>query len=664
MTTLIKVAACSVNQTPLDWEENLENILAAIRKAESQGAEVIVLPELAITGYGCEKAFSFPDVHKRALEMLFLITKQTTKLIVVGLPISYRKSVYNSAAVCFKGELLGFVAKRNLAGDGNHYENRYFKEWPSEKIGQISLGGKKFPIGDIMFDISGVRIGVEICEDAWVSNRPGRDMAKNAVDLILSPNASHFAFGKLQTRLDFCRDGSRAFHCGIVYANLLGNESGSMIYAGEGIIASGGTVLAQSKRFSFKPVTVTTAIIDIDKNRASQAEQISFNPETGENPRVIEVSGTLTRSRYEVKDNTLCTWESSIDLKHEEFSRAVALGLWDYLRKSKQQGYVVSLSGGADSCSVVMLIRDMVEMALSELGPKLFREALNSVGWINQLKDDSSVEEIMNLLLDTFYQPAEASGKKTLQSAGAVANGVGAKFGVITITSMVSLLKELVEGYTKRELSWDNPEDDLTLQNMPARTRGIIGWTIANAKSKLLIPPGNMSEIMVGYFTQGGDDSGGVNPIGGVRKSYLKKWLEWRERSGPTGLSPAPYLSFVNALAYTAELRPDTEGAPPQTDETELGPYIVRDQMEELFLWDRLSPSEILERLEILYPEYDHNLLKGWVKKFFRLFAINQWKRERLPNTFHVDDHNLSPRNWLRWPTLSGNFTEEISELE
>ncbi len=664
MSQLIKVAACAVNQTPMDWDGNFENIRNAILAAEREGAEVIVLPELAVTGYGCEKGFLLTGVQEKAIDMLFKIAHISNQLLVIGLPIFYRKSLFNCAAVIMNGDILGFVAKRNLAGDGNHYENRYFKEWPRGKIGTLTINDQEYPIGDIMFDISGVRIGVEICEDAWVSNRPGRDMAEKAVDLILSPNASHFSFGKLQTRLDFCRDGSRAFNCGIVYANLLGNESGSMIYAGEGIISSGGKILAQSKRFSFKPYTVTTAVIDINKNRASQAEQVSFNPETTDSELVIKSNYFLNSSQYEEPLLNTDDWESSSNLKHEEFSRAEAIGLWDYLRKSKQQGYVVSLSGGADSCSVVMLLRDTVEFALKELGFENFISVLSFAKWSKLLTPESTVEEIVYYLLDTFYQPAEASGEKTLESAKAVANGVGANFGVINIASMVELLKQNVESFTGDTLSWDNPKHDLTLQNMPARVRGITGWTIANAKGKLLIPPGNMSEIMVGYFTQGGDDSGGINPIGGVRKSYLKKWLEWREVEGPMGLAPAPYLSFVNALAYTAELRPNVEGQAPQTDEGELGPYVVRDHMEKLFLWDRLSPVEILERTKILYPMYEKKVLAKWISKFFWLFSINQWKRERLPNTFHMDDHNLSPRNWLRWPTLSGNFKEELAELE
>jgi len=439
-----------------------------------------------------------------------------------------------------------------------------------------------------------------------------------------------------------------------------------MIYGGECLISSGGKLLSQGPRFSYERVQVTTAVIDLDVNRAAQAEQVSFDPSNTENLMVIETESEWRSIPFEIATSSVAKWEFSTELKHEEFSRAIALGLWDYLEKSKQKGYAVSLSGGADSCSVMVLIRDMVELALNELGNAGFLKRLKKVfpGGENESGEiDLTVKQVMSHLLDSFYQPADASSEKTLESAKAVAEGVGAYFNVIDVSAMVDLYTQATENFLDRTLSWDNPGDDLTLQNIQARVRGVQGWTIANATGKILIPPGNMSEIMVGYFTQGGDDSGGVNPIGGVKKSYLKTWLEWRESYGPEGLPPLPFLSFVNKLAFTAELRPIVEGVEEQTDEGELGPYVVRDDMEDLFLRDRLSPIEIFDRLQIINPQHSADEHLRWIKKFFWLFSINQWKRERLPVTFHVDDHNLSPRNWLRWPVLSGNFEEELNEL-
>src|SRR5262249_52921384 len=157
-----------------------------------------------------------------------------------GLPVFYQGRLYNCACLVVDGEIVGFVPKKNLAGDGVHYEPRWFKPWPSRKTDMIELLGRRYPIGDLVFELGEVRIGFEICEDAWVASRPGSDLSAAAVDVILNPSASHFAFGKQETRRRLVRESSRAFGVSYLYANLLGNEAGRIIYDGACLIASGG----------------------------------------------------------------------------------------------------------------------------------------------------------------------------------------------------------------------------------------------------------------------------------------------------------------------------------------------------------------------------------------------------------------------------------------
>src|SRR6185295_868648 len=147
----------------------------------------------------------------------------------LGLPLQHHNGIFNAACLVVDGKILGFVAKRFLAGDGIHYEPRWFKPWPGGIQNRVQLDGEEYPIGDLHFDVGGVKIGFEICEDAWVANRPGTALALKGVDIILNPSASHFAFGKLEVRKRFVLEGSRAFGVSYVYANLLGNESGRAI---------------------------------------------------------------------------------------------------------------------------------------------------------------------------------------------------------------------------------------------------------------------------------------------------------------------------------------------------------------------------------------------------------------------------------------------------
>src|SRR5262245_3164977 len=191
----IKVAAAVLNQTPLDWDGNARNVRRAISEARTAGASVLCLPELCISGYGCEDEFHAPFVHRTCWATLQEILPESQGMVVaIGLPVMFRNAIFNTVAMMVDGRLAGFVAKRFLAGDGIHYEPRWFKPWPPGLRQELEADGAKYPFGDVFFDVGGVRIGFEICEDAWVANRPGAALALKGVDLLLNPSASHFAF--------------------------------------------------------------------------------------------------------------------------------------------------------------------------------------------------------------------------------------------------------------------------------------------------------------------------------------------------------------------------------------------------------------------------------------------------------------------------------------
>lgn len=272
-----------MNQVPLDWKGNVRRAVDAVVEARDMGVSFLCLPELALTGYGCEDMFLAPEVGERSLDSLKDLAKECEGIVVaVGLPLWFESSVYNAVALIVDREIVGFVAKQNLAGDGLHYEPRWFKPWPVGQAESVEMGKKTIPLGDLVFDVGGIRLGFEICEDAWVADRPGTRLARRGVDLIFNPSASHFAFGKQQVRERFVLEGSRAFACGYVYANLLGNEAGRIIYDGGTVIACGGDYLAEGKRFLFHDHVLTAATIDLNLTRMHQARQVSHRPIVGE----------------------------------------------------------------------------------------------------------------------------------------------------------------------------------------------------------------------------------------------------------------------------------------------------------------------------------------------------------------------------------------------
>ncbi len=654
---LLKVAAGVLNQTPLAWNQNKANILGAIESARDTGVSLLCLPELCITGYGCEDAFHSPSVAETAHTVLCEIVPETSGLIVsVGLPWLYRGALFNMAALVADGRVVGLVGKQNLAGEGLHYEPRWFKPWPNDARAVDKVAGQDCPIGDLLFDGGGVKIGFEICEDAWVADRPGAELAQLGVDVLLNPSASHFAFGKHAVRRQLVLNGSRAFHTNYVYANLLGNEAGRAIYDGDAMIASDGKLLARGERFSYRDYLLTDAVIDIDTTRMNRARSTSSLVDIEqESTDIVEFDFTFPNSPSKATTFAMPDWESGPDLKEEEFTRAISLGLFDYLRKSRSRGFVVSLSGGADSAAVATLSALPIHFATSDLG----RDALfEKLGYIPDLETCSTSENVIEKLLICVYQATRNSGDVTRNAARDVADGIGATFLELNVDALVQGYTDRISQAIGRNLSWE--ADDLTLQNIQARARGPSVWMLANIHGALLLATSNRSEAAVGYATMDGDTCGGLAPIAGIDKAFLRHWLRWMEATGPEGLGPYGALKRVNQQQPTAELRPADRG---QTDEGDLMPYSVLDVIERYAIRDKHTPLEIFRRMKPDYPQESTEQLVAWIEKFFRLWCRNQWKRERYAPSFHVDDENLDPKTWCRFPILSGGYERELAAL-
>ena len=654
---LLKVGAAVLNQTPLAWESNAAHILSSIEAARRERVSLLCLPELCITGYGCEDAFLSPAIQRTAWEMLEEIAPATSGIVVsVGLPVAYNSALYNAAALVANGQILGLTAKRFLAGEGIHYEPRWFKPWPLGRRADLAIGDTAYPLGDIHFDVGGIKIGFEICEDAWVANRPGGELALRGVDVILNPSASHFAFGKSEVRHRFVLEGSRAFGVSYVYANLLGNEAGRIVYDGGAHIASLGKLVAIGPRFSFADFKLTTAIIDVDATRLSRIRSGSYMPDVlPETDLCICGDFTFPQQEPEAIVEPQPAWAAGPSVKEEEFTRAIALGLFDYMRKSRSRGFVVSISGGADSAAVSCLVATLVQLGWNELG----RDGLLAkLSYIPQAAAAHTPPEVVRAILTCVYQSTRNSTETTRNAARAVAEAIGAEFLEFDVDQLVVDYVAMVSAAIGRPLSWET--DDLALQNIQARVRAPGVWMLANLKNALLVSTSNRSEAAVGYATMDGDTSGGISPIAGIDKAFLRRWLRWYEERGPEGIGRLPALAAVNRQAPTAELRP-LEAA--QTDEADLMPYELLDAIERAAIRDKLSPLEVFKRMRADFPQYGREQLLMWVERFFRLWCRNQWKRERYAPSFHVDDENLDPKTWCRFPILSGGFERELGEL-
>lgn len=616
----LKIAGATLNQTPLDWENNLKNIREAIELAQKDGVELLCFPELCITGYGCEDNFLSTWVSQKALECLGEIKTWCSNItVVVGLPYIHQKTTYNTACVIQNKQLKAMYVKQNMALDGVHYEPRWFTPWQVGRIEEVEINGDVIPIGDITYELNGIKIGFEICEDAWRVDRPGYRLQKRGVQLILNPSASHFAMGKSIDRETLVVNSSKTFDCTYLYANLLGNEAGRMIYDGEILIAKEGALLLRNNWLSFENVIVQS----ID----------------------IEFSKTPTRSLLKEFDRD----------KELEFVKASSLALFDYLRKSKSKGFVLSLSGGADSSTTALLVAEMVKRGVKALGTDAFISKIGLEKELSealQMEQNEAVRYITGNILHCAYQSTVNSSKETRTAAQQLSKEIGATYSEWSIDKQVADYTSSMEAVLGRPMTWET--DDIALQNIQARARSPIIWMLANVKNCLLLTTSNRSEGDVGYTTMDGDTSGSIAPIAAVDKHFIIHWLKWAQKH-----LEYKSLSYVNSLSPSAELRP-LENT--QTDEADLMPYAVIVEIERLAIRDKQSPLEVYNTLAAKNLESE-KLLKAHITKFFRLWSRNQWKRERIAPAFHLDDFNVDPRTWCRFPILSSGFEAELKEL-
>jgi NAD+ synthase (glutamine-hydrolysing) len=660
---LIRVGGAALNQTPLDWDGNRDRILAAIAEARAVGVGILCLPELCISGYGCEDAFLSAGLLRMAWQVLGEIVPYTGGLVVaLGLPVRFESGVYDAAALVADGRLLGLACKQHLAGEGIHYEPRWFRPWPAGRQGILGVEGHRVPIGDLRFDCGGVRIGFEICEDAWSARRPGAGLAARGVDVILNPSASHFAFDKDRVRRRFVLEGSRAFAAAYVYANLAGNEAGRAIYDGGVLIAAAGRMAASGRRFTFADHALCQAVVDLDTVRLAQARNgLAGGGPAGDAPVETDfapppVPADTDDDRGDARD----AWEHGPHVKEEEFTRAVSLGLFDYGRKSRSRGFVVSASGGADSSAVACLVALAVRLAAGELSVTgaARRLGLGPGSRTAEGCQDEAIRELVRESLICVYQSTVHSGTATRAAAESLARALGATFHAFDVAALVEGYEAMVTRAVGRPLRWAT--DDVALQNIQARVRAPGVWMLANITGGLLVSTSNRSEAAVGYATMDGDTAGGIAPLAGIDKAFLRRWLGWLERAGPEGIGSIPALALVNALEPTAELRPAASG---QTDESDLMPYDVLDAIERCAIGDKQTPVETWRRIRRAFPRHPAAQLAAWTERFYRLWSRNQWKRERYAPSFHLDETNLDPKTWCRFPILSGGFERELVEL-
>ncbi|MEL6348597.1 MAG: NAD(+) synthase [Myxococcota bacterium] len=673
MNDTAHVAAASLNQTVGDWQGNRARILTVIEDARARGAQLVVLPEMCVSGYSLGDRLSMPDTLSRSWSNLEQIAARVHGIVaVVGLPVQHREVLFNVAAVVADGQIVGLVPKENLATGDVQYENRWFDGWPRTRLETfISPTGQRIPIGGMVFEAPGMgRFAIEICEDGWKGIRPGSAYALAGALIVVNPSASWFVLGKHRTRRQMVEQISREDHCVYLYCSLVGCDATRLIFDGSVFITHEGETLSEGRRFLFnEDYDLIDKVVHLGKSTRARIEEGSWRQQAeaqeegafGKLPPVVMVPGDYHRelaapapgpywlpapaphpdqSLQWMVDQGLISAFDVGDIPHLELELALSLGLREYVRKCRIGGFTLALSGGRDSSMCALLIGRMFRYDQPELSPEALKAHVRQ-------------------RFVTAYLGTDHSGSATRNAARALAEELGAEHLDGAIQSTVDTHLDVYEQMTGVRLSWSEPGHDISLQNVQARLRGSLIWMVANMRRFLLVSTSNKSEAAVGYTTMDGDTSGGLSPISDVPKSLVTLWLRWA-----ANFHGVDSLKHVLETPATAELRPPEEE---QTDEGDLMPFFILDQL--MYHFVQLG-QEPLSMFRSLWPTVtdryggDPAGFGAHIHKFVRLMCFAQWKRERTAISFRVTAFDLDPKTGFRFPPVQAPFSEELAEMD
>lgn len=680
-SSFVTVATVSINQTVGDWVGNQERILRAVEESKAVGAKLVVMPEMCITGYSLGDRLLMPGTLKRAWASLELLSHKVKGcLAIVGFPMQYQDALYNATAVIGNGRIWGIVPKENLATGDVEYESRWYASWLSTRVETITTSdGQKIPVGGLVFEADGIgKFAIEVCEDGWKGIRPGSRYALAGAKILCNPSASWFTIGKQKIRRHMVLQTSREDMCAYAYTSLMGCDSTRLIFDGASFIAEAGEMLSEGNRFALtKDVLVNVATVDVASLERARLEMGSWRQQAaqlhqglyGEAPPLVDVEGDFTTVQCHPRPSVLY-WrggnEGSIDpslehligphtglkrltaydLPNIELELSLSMALREYLRKAHVKKVALALSGGRDSTMCAVLIARMIDYQYPDLSKEERRAKMNE-------------------LFVTAYMGTTNSGSTTRSAAKALSEEIGAVHYDGHIQDAMDTHLNVFKEMTGVELTWDTPSHDIPLQNVQARLRGSLIWMVANIHNALLITTSNKSEVAVGYTTMDGDTSGGLAPIADVPKSLVIEWLDWA-----ADYHDYESLKIVTSIPSTAELRPQDSN---QTDEDDLMPFYILDQLMYWVIQMGLEPKEVCQRMwsEIernrkVVPVYANATLHSLgeqIELFMKKLCFAQWKRERFAISFRVTSFDLDPKTGFRFPPIQTPFTVELKEM-
>ncbi|XP_063800244.1 glutamine-dependent NAD(+) synthetase [Pseudophryne corroboree] len=661
----VTVATCSLNQWALDFEGNLRRILQSIKIAKEKGARYRLGPELEISGYGCSDHFFESDTILHSFQVLakLLESPVTTDIICdVGMLVMHKNVRYNCRVIFLNKE----IEDHFLPG-----------------IIRTITGQDTVPFGDAVLATKDTCIGSEICEELWAPNSPHIDMGLDGVEIFTNGSGSHHELRKAHLRVDLVKSTTTKNGGIYLLSNLRGCDSDRLYFDGCSMISINGDIVVQGSQFSLDNVEVLAATLDLEDVRSYRAHTssrcISASKVAPYHRVCVDFSLSSSLNDVYTLTSEPVTWK--YHSPEEEISLGPACWLWDYLRRSKQGGFLLPLSGGVDSSAVACIVYSMCRLVCQAV-EEGNEEVLNDVRQVVAEESYTPVvpRELCHRLLTTCYIATENSSSETRERARMLSEQIGSYHLTpnidMAVKAVVAIFTTVTGKVPQFRAHGGCGRENLALQNVQARIRMVISylfaqlslWTRGLPGGLLVLGSANVDESLRGYLTKYDCSSADVNPIGGISKTDLRGFIQFS-----IDKFQLDALTSILSAPPTAELEPLTDGQVSQTDEHDMGmtydelsvygklrkivktgPYSMFCKL--LLMWRGISPRQVAEK----------------VKHFFRMYSINRHKMTTLTPAYHAesyspDDNRFDLRPFLynaSWTWQFRCIDEQLSYLE
>ncbi|MCJ1432147.1 glutamine-dependent NAD(+) synthetase [Xylographa pallens] len=683
MGHLTTLATCNLNQWALDFDGNQKRIIESIRQAKAAGASLRVGPELEITGYGLLDHFLEGDTFLHSWESLAeIIAHEECQDILLDIKLS-------------------------LANDGNYREMRYFTPWKAVKLVEEYYlpriitkvtGQNKVPIGDAVISTLDSCVGCETCEELFTPMSPHIPMSLDGVEIFTNSSGSHHELRKLDTRIDLIREATLKAGgiylvsiCNLFFVLVRVLEDNLMLksglrrlyYDGSCMIVINGRIVAQGSQFSLHDVEVVTATVDLEDVRSYRNSRSRGMQAKDSMPyHRIEVGISLSSNSEDV--DPMVGPSKEIEFRYHVPEEEIALGpacfLWDYLRRSRQAGYFLPLSGGIDSCATAVIIHSMcrlVDQAIKKGdNPQVLADLLRIAGE----EEDSEwrpkdPQEIAGRIFHTAYMGMKVnSSADTRGRARDLGKAIGSyhlNFDIDTVVSAVIAMCTAVTAFTpKYKMYGGTSVSNLALQNIQARLRMVLAYMFAQLLptvrgrtkpgSLLVLGSANVDESLRGYLTKYDCSSADINPIGAISKTDLKRFILWSAK----GFDMPLLQSFIDAPP-TAELEPITDDYT-QSDEVDMGmSYNELSMYGRLRKVDKLGPYGMWRKLlhewgNMLSPQEIYEKTRS----FFWYYSINRHKMTTVTPAYHAEQYSPDDNRFDLRPFVYPSFDYAYRKIE